>query len=170
MTLFDHGALASAAVACIIDIRTSRIPNVLTLTSLVVAVAAHAAAPTGHGLLAALVGALTGLAIFFPVFALGGLGGGDVKLMAALGAWVGWSPVVWTALYTAVAGGVLALGWGYAHGYLRHAFRNLRSLATLWLIEGVRPMPPLTLDEGRGPRLPYAVPILAGVALTIWRH
>ena len=42
-------------------------------------------------------------------FALGGLGGGDVKLLGALGAWLGVTNVVWLALYTGVAGGVLAL-------------------------------------------------------------
>ena len=170
MTAFEFGALTSAAVACVVDVRTARIPNVLTATSLAAAVVAHAVVPGGHGLGAVLGGAVTGLAAFFPIFALGGLGGGDVKLMGALGAWLGWEPVVWTALYTAIAGGVLALVWSLAHGYLRRAASNLRALGTFWLVAGVRPMPDLTLDEGRGPRLPYAVPILAGVLLTIWRH
>jgi prepilin peptidase CpaA len=170
VTPFDLGALTIAVAACVVDVRMSRIPNSLTFTSLAAGVAMHAVAPAGHGLPAAVGGALTGLAIFFPVFALGGMGAGDVKLMAALGAWLGWGPVAWTALYTAIAGGVLALGWGFAQGYLRQAFRNLRSLGTMWLIEGIRPMPSLTLDQGRGPRLPYALPILVGVLVTIWRH
>ncbi len=170
MTAFDFGALVSAAVACAIDVRTTRIPNALIVASLAAALIAHSVFPSGHGVGAALGGAVTGLAMFFPFFALGGMGGGDVKLMAALGAWLGWGPAVWLALYTAIAGGVMALVWGLAHGYLRQAFANLRALGTFWLVAGVRPLPPLTLEEGRGPRLPYAVPILAGVMLTIWRH
>ena len=170
MTAFDLGALVSAVVACVVDVRTARIPNAVTLASLTAALAAHTLAPSGHGMGAALGGGLMGLAVFFPIFALGGLGGGDVKLMAALGAWLGWGPAVWMALYTAIAGGVLALVWSVVHGYLRRAVGNLGALARFWLVSGVRPLPPLTLDEGRGPRLPYAVPILAGVVVTIWRH
>ena len=170
MTSFEAGALLIAVVACAVDVRTARIPNVLTMTSLVAGLVDHSASPSGHGLLFALGGAGMGLLVFFPVFALGGMGAGDVKLMAALGAWLGWSPTVWTALYAACAGGALALVWGLARGYLGQAFRNLLALARFWLAAGVRPMPPLTLDEGRGPRLPYALPILIGVLLTIWRH
>jgi hypothetical protein len=47
-----------------------------------------------------------GLLLFFVPFALRGLGGGDVKLMAALGAWLGPTDVFWAAMYTGVAGGV----------------------------------------------------------------
>ena len=170
MTALDAGALVSAAVACVIDVRSARIPNVLTVASLTAAVAAHIFAPAGQGPGAAAGGALTGLAMFFPLFALGGLGGGDVKLMAALGAWLGWRQAVWLALYTAIAGGVLALVWSVAHGYLRQAFANLRALGAFWLVAGVRPLPALSLADGRGPRLPYAVPILAGLVVTIWRQ
>ncbi len=170
MTAFDFGALASAAAACVVDVRTARIPNLLTVASLAAALIAHSVLPSGHGVGATLAGAITGLAVFFPFFALGGMGAGDVKLMAALGAWFGWEPALWLAFYTAIAGGVLALAWGLAHGYLRQAFANLRTLGTFWLVAGVRPLPPLTLDEGRGPRLPYALPIFVGVMLTIWRH
>lgn len=170
MTAFDGGALLSAVTACVVDVRTARIPNALTAASVAAALVAHSVLPAGHGLSAAVGGALTGLAVFLPIFALGGLGGGDVKLMAALGAWLGWERSVWMALYTAIAGGVLALAWAFSQGYLRRAFSNLRALGTLWLVAGVRPMPDLTLEAGRGPRLPYAVPILAGVLLTIWRE
>ncbi len=170
MTSFEAGALLIAMVACMVDVRTARIPNALTFTSLIAGLVDHGASPAGHGLLYALGGAGMGLLVFFPVFALGGMGAGDVKLMAALGAWLGWSHVAWAALYAACAGGVIALVWGFAHGYLRQAFRNLFALANFWLVAGVRPMAPLTLDEGRGPRLAYALPILIGVLLTIWRH
>ncbi len=66
-------------------------------------------------------------AIFFVPFALRGLGGGDVKLLAALGAWVGPTDVIWVALYTGVAGGLLAIGTALANGYLRTALANIRA-------------------------------------------
>jgi Flp pilus assembly protein TadG len=62
------------------------------------------AAPAGLGATHAVLGLIVGLAVFFPLFALGAMGAGDVKLMAALGAWVGWQPVILVALYGSVAG------------------------------------------------------------------
>lgn len=170
MTTFETGALAVAGAACITDVLSRRVPNVLTGAAIASGLLAHASLSGGHGVLAALLGLAAGLAAFFPFFALGGMGGGDVKLMAALGTWLGWSPVLWTALYAAVAGGVMALGVGFAHGYLRQAFSNIGGLLLFWWVQGVRPVPALTLEHGSGPRLPYALPIFAGLVAMLWRH
>ena len=88
--------------------------------------------------------------------------------MAALGTWVGWSSILWTGLYGAVAGGVLAIGVGLSHGYLRQAFTNIGGLLLFWSVQGIKPLPQLTLEHGRGPRLPYALPIFAGLVTTLW--
>lgn len=170
MTAFDLGAIVVAAGAALTDVKTARIPNRLTLLGALAGVLANGVLPGGAGVGVALTGAAAGLAVFFPLFALGGLGGGDVKLMAAIGAWLGWPTVLLTALYTALAGGVFAVGVALARGYLSQALGNLRGLARFWWIAGVRPEPSLTLAHGRGPRLPYALPILAGLVVTIWRR
>jgi prepilin peptidase CpaA len=52
---------------------------------------------------------MVGVAVFFVPFALRGLGAGDVKLLGAIGAWIGPAAVVWTALYTGIVGGVLCV-------------------------------------------------------------
>ena len=78
---------------------------------------------------------VTGLAVFFPFFALGGMGAGDVKLMAAIGAWLGPGMALMTALYGAVAGGILAIGVALSHGYLRTALSNVWRLLTHWRIQ-----------------------------------
>lgn len=168
MTAFDAGALLVAAGATVTDIRTARIPNVLTFSGALLGLAAHALWVGGSGTATSALGVVAGLAVFFPVFALGGLGGGDVKLMAALGAWLGWRDVLVAALYAAVAGGVLALGVAVAQGYLSTAVRNLGRLAQWWAVAGPRAEPSLTLEHGRGPRLPYALPILIGLLIAIW--
>lgn len=168
MTAFDAGALVVAAGAAITDVRAARIPNLLTLSGLLAGIAAHASWPEGAGVASSAIGALTGLAVFFPFFALGGMGGGDVKLMAAIGAWIGWRDVVSTALYAAVAGGVLAIAVSLAKGYLATAIGNLGRLVRYWRAVGLRPEPSLTLDHGRGPRLPYAVPIVVGLVVAVW--
>lgn len=170
MAAFEAGAIAVGLAACVTDASTRRIPNVLTGTAIVFGIFGHALLPGGHGIMAALVGFAVGLAVFFPFFALGGMGGGDVKLMAALGTWLGWQPIVWTALYAAVAGGILALGVGFAHGYLRQAFSNIGGLVVFWATQGIRPVAALTLEHGNGPRLPYAIPIFVGLVAALWRH
>lgn len=168
VTAFDVGALVVAAGATVTDLKATRIPNALTMTSAVAGILAHAVLPGGEGAATSVAGAAAGLAVFFPFFALGGLGGGDVKLMAALGAWVGWPAIVSLALYTAIAGGVLAMAVAVAHGYMRQALRNIVALVKFWMVAGVRTEPALTLAHGRGPRLPYAVSIFAGLVLTLW--
>ena len=170
MTAFDAGAVVVAAAACITDLRSARIPNALTLLGTAGGLLAHSTWPTGLGIGPSLAGALVGLAVFFPFFALGGMGGGDVKLMAALGAWLAWPAIVPATFTIAIAGGVVALGVALARGYLLQALRNLRRLVLVWWTTGVRSDPPLTLAHGRGPRLPYAVPVLLGVLVTLWRR
>lgn len=92
-----------------IDLYTRRVPNVLTLSA---AGLGLIAAATGFGNLtigAALAGFFVGLLLMLPGHLFGGTGGGDVKLMAALGTWLGPSLVLTAFLYSAIAGGVLAL-------------------------------------------------------------
>jgi prepilin peptidase CpaA len=170
VTAFDTGALVVAAGAALTDVKSARIPNALTVLGAITGLIAHGVLPGGAGALSSLAGTGAGLAVFFPIFALGGLGGGDVKLMAAIGAWMGWPAILSVALYTALAGGVLAVGVALARGYLGEALDNLRGLVRFWMIAGVRTEPSLTLAHGRGPRLPYALPIFAGLVVTIWRH
>ena len=105
----DIAALGIAAVACATDLRRARIPNWLTLGAMVAGVAFHGLFAGGAGFGAAALGLVVGLVVFFPFFALGALGGGDVKLMAALGAWLGAAAVINVALFGALAGGVLAV-------------------------------------------------------------
>jgi len=61
------------------------------------------------GALHALAGAAAGFAVFLAFYLLGGMGGGDVKLMAGFGALLGTGRLIEAALWTAGVGGVLAL-------------------------------------------------------------
>jgi prepilin peptidase CpaA len=114
------------------------------------------------------VGCLLGALLFFPMFALRGMGAGDVKLLAAVGAWLGPSQVAMAALATSIAGGVIALAVALGHGYLKTASRNLWLLLTSWRVIGVRPVDELTLEGARGPRIAYALPIAIGTLVTLW--
>ena len=119
------GAFALAAAACWFDVRTRRIPNWLTFPAALLGLVAATAAHGGHGTVSSAAGFLVGLALFFPLFVLKGLGAGDVKLMGALGAWLGTSMIFGVAFYTTLAGGVLALALIVRHRYGGQAARNL---------------------------------------------
>jgi prepilin peptidase CpaA len=162
------GAFALAAAACWCDVRTRRIPNRLTFPAAALGVVAATVAHGGHGAVASGAGLLVGLALFFPLFVLRGLGAGDVKLMGALGAWLGTSMVFGVAFYTTLAGGVLALVLIVRHRYGGQAARNLWLLLMHWRVFGMRPFDSLTLETSAGPKLPYALPIAAGLALAFW--
>jgi prepilin peptidase CpaA len=154
--------------ACISDVRSRRIPNVLTFSAIACALVFHALT---DGLSAAgwsLAGCFLGAALFFPMFALRGMGAGDVKLLAAVGAWLGPSQVAMVALAASLAGGVIAIVVALGHGYLRTALKNLWMLLTHWRVMGVRPLEQVTLAGTRGPRLAYAVPISIGTLVTLW--
>ena len=159
---------AMALTACLTDIRSRRIPNTLTLGGAAAAFVFHLI----NGGLVALGGAAAawaiGLLLFLPFFALRGIGGGDVKLLAGLGAWIGPAMTVWLAFWAAIAGGVFALAVALAHGYTGSAFKNVWGMLTYWKVMGLRPHPVVTLDSGTGPRLPYSLPIAAGLGLTLW--
>lgn len=161
-------ALAVALLGCVTDLRSRRIPNVLTFGAAAGAFGFHLADTGLPGIGWSALGWVTGLALFLPFFLLRGIGGGDVKLLAAIGAWLGPGPTVWLAIYTALAGGVMALVVAVSAGYFRQAFRNIWSLLMFWRVAGMQPHPGLTLDSPGAPRLPYAVPIAAGLVVTLW--
>ena len=162
--------LLIAALAAVIDLRVRRIPNWLTFGAAAAGLAFQVWASGFSGFVFGAGGWLTGVAIFFLPFALGGLGAGDLKLVAALGAWLGWQDTVWLGLYTGAAGGILAIVASLASGYMRQAFSNIWLLLMHWRVAGLRPLPEMTIHHGSGPKLAYGVAILAGSMVTVWMH
>jgi prepilin peptidase CpaA len=100
---------AGVIAASVIDIRSRRIPNVVTGAMTGAGLALAAAGVNDMTLAAAALGFLVGLGLMLPGHILGATGAGDVKLMAAIGTLVGPGLAVNAFLFTAVAGGVLAL-------------------------------------------------------------
>jgi prepilin peptidase CpaA len=160
--------LLISVAACVTDLSTRRIPNLLTFSAALAGLAFQIWSNGLSGALLAGGGWLTGLAMFLPFFALGGMGGGDVKLLAALGAWLGPYETISLALYSAAAGGALALVVALGRGYLRTALANIVAMLRFWQMSGFRPVPDLTLDTPTAPRLAYAVPMLVGTVATLW--
>ena len=160
--------LILAASVC--DLNSRRIPNALTFGAAAIAVAMHVLLNGWSGLLLAVSGWAAGFALFAPVYAVRGIGAGDVKLLAAIGAWLGPVGALWTGLYGAVAGGILALVVALFRGYTMAAMRNIGTILRLWSVIGVRPVEGLTLADKSSVRLPYAFPLAVGAMVTLWLH
>jgi prepilin peptidase CpaA len=110
MSSLAAGVLTAGLLAAtVIDLRSRRIPNVLTATMIGVGIGLAAAGAGGATLGAALAGLTLGFMLMLPGYALGATGAGDVKLMAAVGSLVGPALVVYAFLCTAIVGGALAI-------------------------------------------------------------
>jgi prepilin peptidase CpaA len=159
-----------ALVGCWTDVQSRRIPNVLTFGSALGAFAYYLVVDGLAGVGWSIGGWALGVLIWFPMFLLRGLGGGDIKLLGALGAWLGPVLAIWLALYAALAGGVFALAVMLHRGYVRKTLANVWGLLVYWRVAGMRPHPALSLDSpsSSAARLPYALPIAAGLVVTLW--
>ena len=101
--------LAGGASSAIVDLRTRRVPNELTLAIGAVGVALAAVHMTGVSVAGALAGFALGLALMLPGHVIGATGAGDVKLFAALGTLLGPTRTGVAFVYTALAGGLLVV-------------------------------------------------------------
>jgi prepilin peptidase CpaA len=156
--------LALVTTASWTDLRSRRIPNWLVLAAVALALAVqcylHGAA-TGFGQW--LMGMLTGGALFLPLYVARAMGAGDVKLMAAIGAFVG----PWTGfgivLLTFSIGGIWALILIVARGKTRSAFANIREMLPFRSrkLQKADPAVEVPRQESVG-NLPFAVAIALG--------
>ncbi len=94
LTFVSVAILIFTSVAVFTDLKSRLIPNWLTVSSFVIALVFHLATGGLSGLLLSLGGFATGFGILLVLWLIGGGGGGDVKLMGAIGAWVGPLPTV----------------------------------------------------------------------------
>lgn len=107
------------------DLKERKIPNKVTFTGILIGILFNVITGGFPGLLQSLLGLAAGLAIFFLPFAMGGMGAGDVKLMGAIGALMGWRFSLVTALYSALVGGLMVLGYLLYKGKLRDTLKKM---------------------------------------------
>jgi prepilin peptidase CpaA len=108
MTVQMSVALWIGLAAAVEDIARRRVSNWIPVTAVVAGLFCLTLERGWRGALSSLAGAVAGFLVFLVFYLLGGMGGGDVKLMAGLGAVVGIEHLVEAALWTAGLGGVLA--------------------------------------------------------------
>jgi prepilin peptidase CpaA len=98
-----------ATVSLITDLRYQRIPNVVTLPTMLLALSYHTLTSGWTGLMISMTGLLLGMALLFIPYIMGGMGAGDVKMLGAMGALAGPHGVIAIVIYAAIAGGVYVL-------------------------------------------------------------
>ena len=113
--------------AALLDIKTRRIPNWLTLPGLVVGIALHQT-----GIRDSLTGAGLAFLVYFALFAIRAMGGGDVKLMSAVGAFVGWKAWLWIFAVTAMTGGAFVIVSRLIRGDLGRVLGNVGTILGSW--------------------------------------
>jgi prepilin peptidase CpaA len=145
--------VAWLAVAIPIDLRTHRIPNGLCLGILMTGAAVQFASMGVFGVWFALGGVAAGAMLFLPLYTLGGMGAGDVKLIAASGSFLGPFGVLIAAGLALVAGGAMAMG-----------VMGFRAAAA------TRSGTPISaaLHAARGTRFPFAAAIAIGTCAWIF--
>jgi prepilin peptidase CpaA len=160
--------LTLGAVAALVDVSTRKVPNVLTFGATAVGLAFGLATNGLAGLGWSVAGCAVGVLLFLPLFALRAMGGGDVKLLGAMGAWLGPALVCWVAIYGAIAGGAVAIPLLLFRRRVRATFVNVWGLLLHWRTSGLKPHPVVTLENPEAVRMPYALPIALGALATLW--
>jgi prepilin peptidase CpaA len=158
---FVSAVLVEAAV---IDGWKLKVPNWLTAHLILGGLAFCAWSAGWAGLVWSLEGAALGLALLLPLYAIGGMGAGDVKLLAGVGAWVGPALTLRAFVASAVVGGVMAVAMvAWSGQYVRHwaMFQTIGSE----ILTVRRPAKLAELAAARKPTmllLPYGIPIAVG--------
>jgi len=159
---------AVLAVATLTDLRSRRIPNWLVLPFLAAGIAVNAWAHGWLGVGQSFAGFGLGAAIYGLLFCLGGMGMGDVKLCAAIGAWIGPSQLIVALVITGLAGGVMAICWAAARGFLGSLFSGSADLVFGLKRRGLRPHAELVLSNPRARKMPYAPAIAIGTLVSFF--
>jgi prepilin peptidase CpaA len=165
--LFPAIAVAFGSIAAFTDIQSRRIPNWLTGTALLAGLSLHLALEGWRGLAGSLAAALIAGVIFLIFHIAGGMGAGDVKLIAGVAALVGLGHTSFLLIFTSLAGGAMALLLALARGQLLQTLGNVTTLARHHREQGLTPHPEINVRNGSTLRLPYGVAIAAGCMLTM---
>jgi prepilin peptidase CpaA len=150
--------------ACYTELKESRIPNWITIPGLLVGLLAGYL-PGGLPFGSAIMGFLAAFFFLFIFYMFGGMGGGDVKLMAAVGALQGYPVVMTTLVYTAFIGGAMAIWVLICNRNFWHGI--VQSTAMLFRLR--KPAEEQTEEaEAKMGTVPYGIAIIAGALLTTY--
>lgn len=144
-------------ISLITDIRNRKILNIVTFPAMVIGLIYYTLTLGLDGFLFSSGGLLVGFFILLIPFLLGGMGAGDVKLMAAIGALTGVTFVIHSFFYTALFGGIIAVYLIIRRNFSKHAVHQREGIGST----------PVGNVKKQSITYPYCVPIALGTLSTI---
>ena len=158
------GVSVTLVVAAVIDGTKLKVPNRLTFPMIVSGWIAGAVFFGWAGLGWSLLGTAVGLGLLLPAYAIGGMGAGDVKLLAGVGAWMGAGMTLWAFAVSAIVGGVIALGMVFFRRKWRHHQSQFTMiLSEILILRNAEELSTLAAERKRTMMLlPYGIPIAIG--------
>jgi prepilin peptidase CpaA len=163
------------AVAVYTDLRSRRIPNWLVLPFVLLGIVvspwrADWRGPSHHigwhGVGLSFAGLGLGFLLFGILFWMGGMGAGDVKLFAALGAWIGPQQILWSLFFTSLAGGFIILSWIAYRVIFKKLFLGVGRLVFGWKPQGAAD--DASLADLLKRKIPYAPAIAIGTLMSFF--
>ncbi len=155
-------------LSTITDVKEHRIPNILSLGGVLIGIIVLTSTQGFAGLFSSLQGMALGLVLFLPFYLLRGMAAGDVKLMAAVGAFIGPSLTLAAAAATLIVGAVLAIAYAVYIGGAGLLLKRYSDMAkNMVATHQFTYFKPCENDAG-SQRFPYAAAILVGTYVGTW--
>lgn len=172
--IVSAGALTFVMIVAITDLATHRIPNRLTVPAALTALVINGITAGLAGAISSIAGLAVGLAILLPLFLIARFGAGDVKAVAAVGAFLGPQGVLHAVLFTFLAGALCGLLILVAQG----GWVAVRSMVSRWTFRtyvlcttGGTPRMSAPDGDASRTRFPYGLAIALGTATALfWSH
>ncbi len=164
------GLLWMLILAVITDLKTRKIPNSLIVFGLSASLVCQCVAIEGAGGLNWLAGVMVAFVCFIPLYVLRGMAAGDVKLMMAVGGFLGYPFIIKAVACVFLSGGVMALIFILVKGRSKHLMNNLRIICTDLYIRstsGINVIDDYVMKNSAG-RMPYALAIAVGTAIALY--
>lgn len=158
------------AVATFTDLRSRRIPNWLVLPFLLAGIVVSAWLHGWNGVGQSFGGLALGVLIFGIFFWMGGMGAGDVKLCAAIGAWIGPNQLFIALVITAMAGGIMVLCWYVFGRFLKGFFMKTADLLRGRKERALHSDPEMAIPALLKRKMPYAPAIAIGTLMSFFSH
>ena len=170
-TLAVFFVCAVMVVAATIDGWKLKVPNWLTFPFIISGWIYHLAVGGLDALPDSLLGTAVGLGLLLMPYIIGGMGAGDVKLFAGVGAWMGFQFTLWAFFVSVIIGGIMAIGLVAYHsirqrdwGVVWQNWERLRATSSeLVLIRNPSRLAELAAGrKATALRLPYGIPLACG--------
>lgn len=156
--------------ALITDISSRKIPNMLTFPSMIIAIGYHSLLNGFNGFLFSIEGIGLGMAAFILIYMVGGMGAGDVKLMGAVGGFLGPEGIFAACIFTALFGGLYSLLVLAFNGCLIETMKRYGTILKTFFLTKKIVLVPSSL-EVKKLKICYGIAIAFGTTLSIlWEN